>query len=143
MDDNDQRPIGYWLKHLDGLIERALDRALAHQELSRRHWQILNTLRSASIDRVGLAEALRPFLADAGTTIVHAALNELIDRGWVRGADDGRFELTAAGRAAHAEAQQRVTAIRRRLLEAVTPEQYQAVVDGLRPMAHALEDAAA
>jgi hypothetical protein len=25
----DRRPIGYWLKHLDGLIEAAFDRALA------------------------------------------------------------------------------------------------------------------
>lgn len=143
MNDTDQRPIGYWLKHLDGLIERALDGALARQELSRRHWQVLNTLRSAPTDRIGLTEALRPFLADAGTTTVHTALDELIDRGWVRGADDGRFELTAAGRAGHAEAQQQVTATRRRLLDAVTPEEYQAVVDGLRRMARSLEDSAA
>ncbi len=84
MDENDQRPIGYWLKHLDGFIERALDRALAHQQLSRRHWQVLNILHSVPTDRIGLAEALRPFLADAGTTTVPTALDELIDRGWIR-----------------------------------------------------------
>jgi hypothetical protein len=34
-----ERPIGWWLKHLDGLIEAAFDRALATERLSRRHWQ--------------------------------------------------------------------------------------------------------
>jgi hypothetical protein len=33
-----ERPIGWWLKHLDGLIEAAFDRALA-TERPRRHWQ--------------------------------------------------------------------------------------------------------
>jgi hypothetical protein len=29
-----ERPIGWWLKHLDGLIEAAFDRALATERLS-------------------------------------------------------------------------------------------------------------
>jgi hypothetical protein len=34
----DRRPIGYWLKHLDGLLEGAFDRTLAGQGVTRRHW---------------------------------------------------------------------------------------------------------
>jgi hypothetical protein len=41
----DRRPIGYWLKHLDGLIEAAVERALAGQGVTRRHGQALNTLQ--------------------------------------------------------------------------------------------------
>jgi hypothetical protein len=40
----DRRPIGYWLKHLDGLIEAAFSRTLAGQGVTRRHWQALKTL---------------------------------------------------------------------------------------------------
>ena len=40
----DGRPIGYWLKHLDRLIEATFDRTLADVGLGRRHWQTLNTL---------------------------------------------------------------------------------------------------
>jgi hypothetical protein len=36
-----ERPIGYWLKHLDRLIEEAFGDALAEQALSRRHWQAM------------------------------------------------------------------------------------------------------
>jgi hypothetical protein len=38
------RPIGYWLKRLDRAIEDGFDRDLASWSLTRRHWQILNTL---------------------------------------------------------------------------------------------------
>ena len=31
-----QRPIGYWLKHLDRLIDQAAERALAEEHLTRR-----------------------------------------------------------------------------------------------------------
>jgi hypothetical protein len=41
----DRHPIGYWLKHLDSLIEAAGERALAGQGVTRRHWQALNTLQ--------------------------------------------------------------------------------------------------
>lgn len=40
----DRRPIGYWLKHLDGLIEAAFSRTLAGQGVTRRHWQALKIL---------------------------------------------------------------------------------------------------
>jgi hypothetical protein len=33
----DRRPIGYWIKHLDGLIEAAFERTLAGQGVTRRH----------------------------------------------------------------------------------------------------------
>jgi hypothetical protein len=40
----DRCPIGYWIKHLDGLIEVTVDRTLTGQGVTRRHWQALNTL---------------------------------------------------------------------------------------------------
>ena len=40
----DRKPIGYWLKELDQLIEGTLDRALADEGVTRRDWQLLNAL---------------------------------------------------------------------------------------------------
>jgi hypothetical protein len=59
-----QKPVGHWPKHLDRLIETTFDRSLAEQDLSRRHWQTMNTLRSGPADASGLSDALRPFWSD-------------------------------------------------------------------------------
>ena len=45
MADEESRPIGYWLKHLDGLLEQTFDHVLARNGVRRRHWQVLDTLR--------------------------------------------------------------------------------------------------
>ena len=48
-----ERAIGYWLKHLNRLIEEAFGDALEEQALSRRHWQAMNTLAGAPLDERG------------------------------------------------------------------------------------------
>ena len=60
----DRRPIGYWLKHLDRLIEGNFERTLASEGLTRRHWQALNTLRTRPSTRAEIAAALAPFLGE-------------------------------------------------------------------------------
>jgi hypothetical protein len=60
----DRRPIGYWLKHLDRLIEDNFDRLLASEGLTRRHWQLLNTLHRGPSTHEELAEAVAPFVTD-------------------------------------------------------------------------------
>src|SRR4029450_9529752 len=62
--EQDRRPIGYWLKHLDRPIEETFERPLSSTGLTRRHWQVLNTLNSGRTTNVELAVALRPFVVD-------------------------------------------------------------------------------
>ena len=57
-----RQPIGYWLKHLDRLIDRAFEQSLGASNLSRRHWQVLNTLIERPVAVRGLAETLAPFI---------------------------------------------------------------------------------
>ena len=52
--DQLQRPIGYWLKHLDRLIEASFERIFADEGLTRRDWQVLSTLDAAPMDDGGL-----------------------------------------------------------------------------------------
>lgn len=136
------RPIGYWLKQLDRLIEATFDRTLADQALERRDWQVLNALRSAPLGTSGLADTLRPFWGQ-GTVTLEAVVDRLTGRGWIAADEDCRYALTPAGEAAHTNVTGRVQETRQRMLEGLTAEQYRATVDVLSRMAANLEGAIA
>jgi DNA-binding MarR family transcriptional regulator len=139
--DATERPIGYWLKHLDRLIEADFGRALAEHDLSRRHWQVMNVLAEAARDRRGLAEALRPFWGEQAVTLDEVT-GDLERRGWVAQGGDGRYALTPAGQDGHAAVAERVDAVRRRAADGLTREEYQMAVRVLARMADNLERAA-
>ena len=42
---NTERPIGYWLKKLDRLIDKHFELQLSNAGLARRQWQLLNLLK--------------------------------------------------------------------------------------------------
>lgn len=137
----DRRPIGYWLKHLDRLIEDTFDRTLAGAGVTRRHWQTLNTLARESASREKLDSALDPFVrADPGG--LATVLDDLVRRGWVQIIDDGRLSLTPAGAAAHQTVQEEVDRTRQLVLTNVTADEYAQTIDVLQRMAATLEAAA-
>src|SRR5918999_1264765 len=41
----DRRPLGFWLKLVDRLLDEGFERILAGAGLTRRHWQALTTLQ--------------------------------------------------------------------------------------------------
>ena len=135
---NAEKPIGYWLKHLDGLIESTFEKTLAEEDLCRRHWQIINTLKSSPSDTTVLSEALMPFWKEGEVTL-DQALHELIGRGWITRLDGGFYALTSSGEAAHAAVAERVAVTRRSLMNSLAPEDYSAAVRTLRRMAENLE----
>src|SRR5262249_23167150 len=136
------RPIGYWLKHLDRLIEDIFSRTLAGQGLTRRHWQVLNTLAHGPASPADLTNALDPFLRDdppgQGTTEA-----DLIDRGWVSHDHDGRLCLTPHGQAAHQQTQKQVQQTRELMVHGIRAGEYAAVIDILTRMAANLETSTA
>ncbi|MBP8537493.1 MarR family winged helix-turn-helix transcriptional regulator [Streptomyces sp. MK37H] len=133
------KPIGYWLKHLDALIDADFERALAGSGLARRHWQVLNCLAAGPRSADELAEALRPFWGEGAITL-DEALEALRSRGWVtRAAEDGPYSLTPPGADGHAAVAERVGATRRRLMDGLTDEQYLETVRVLSRMAGNLE----
>ena len=58
---DDERPIGWWVKRLDTLLEEALDSVVAGEGLTRRHWQLLHSL--AGMLRRTLHEEMRAMRA--------------------------------------------------------------------------------
>ena len=56
---DDNKPIGWWLKELDRLLEASFEQVLAADGLTRRQWQALN----AAAGPESVASALAPFLS--------------------------------------------------------------------------------
>lgn len=136
-----ERPIGYWLKHLDRLIEAAFDRVLAAEELTRRHWQTMNALRKSPQDTAALTNTMRPFWGPGAITL-DKTTSELTRRGWLTQDDTGRYTLTPAGQAGHAAVEEKVHAIRSTILTGMTEDDYHATVRVLQQMTENLEHAA-
>jgi DNA-binding MarR family transcriptional regulator len=138
---DERRPIGYWLKHLDRLIEDAFERALASEGLTRRHWQVLNTLRTRPSGSAEIADALAPFLGDdpgAGGRVI----DDLVVRGWVESRQNELLSLTEEGIQAQAAMLQLVAVTRQVLVEGISEDEYRATIDVLRRMVANLERAA-
>ncbi len=122
-----ERPIGYWLKHLDRLIEAAAERTFAEEKLTRRHWQTMNVLREFPQDAVGLTRAIRPFWGPGAITLDEVT-GELARRGWLTQDDAGRYTLTLAGQAGHAAVETKVHDIRSAFLTGLTEHDYHATM---------------
>jgi DNA-binding MarR family transcriptional regulator len=130
----DRRPIGFWLKLVDRLIDAGFDRLLGEAGLTRRHWQVLTTLQEGPATLGELDTAVAPFLDERAPT-VRPVLDDLAARGWVAWAADGRACSTPAGGAAQAALLAEVSASRRRVADGITAEEYGATVAVLRRMA--------
>ncbi|MBB4920340.1 MarR family winged helix-turn-helix transcriptional regulator [Streptosporangium saharense] len=127
-----KRPIGYWIRHLHGLTEGALDRSLAEYGLSRRHWQVLNVVSRRPSTPGDIDAELSPFLDRDRPTLAPLA-EELRERGWLHG--DPALSLTEEGVRVHEELTGKVTETRARITEGITPEEYTATIDVLGRMA--------
>ncbi|WP_409489581.1 MarR family transcriptional regulator [Amycolatopsis sp. cmx-11-12] len=115
------KPIGFWFAHLHQALESSLDRILAVEALTRRHWQVLNTIDGG--DRVD--EALSPFGEHQET------VTDLRARGWI----DDRDGLTPTGREAHARIKTEVGKFRARVTEGIGDDDYRTTVGVLERMA--------
>jgi DNA-binding MarR family transcriptional regulator len=136
------RPIGYWLKHLDRLIDDSFSQALGADELTRRHWQVLNTLARGPASPAELTQALEPFLR-GDTAQLATTVDDLTRRGWVSRDQRDRLCMTAGGRTAHQVTQQRVQQTRDLLLRGVSADEYGTVIATLARMAANLQASAA
>ncbi|WP_017586427.1 MarR family winged helix-turn-helix transcriptional regulator [Nocardiopsis ganjiahuensis] len=129
-------PIGFWLKHLDRLIENDFDRTLASESLGRRQWQVLNSLHGEPGTVLQLDQRLTPFLEEDETTVA-PAVEALRQRGWVSGLVS--LELTPEGRRAHEELLERVKETRNRICQGISDQEYRDTVNVLERMSANLE----
>ncbi|CAL9538796.1 MarR family winged helix-turn-helix transcriptional regulator [Streptomyces sp. enrichment culture] len=138
----EQRPLGYWLKHIDGALTENMDRLLAADGLDRRAWQVLNTLSYGPITVAALDETMTAFLsADEPTT--RSQVERFVERGWAGQAGDGRVTLTEEGRRAHERASERARALRMRMMECLSADEYGVLMELLQRVATHLDALAA
>jgi hypothetical protein len=126
-----QKPIGSWLKTLDRLIDENFDRALAAEGVQRRHWQILNIVKTSPATNATIAAALDPFWTEGAITL-DEVLADMTRRGWITGHEPR--QLTAGGEAALDAIRQR-TNLREKIMAGLTAEQYTQTVAVLEQMA--------
>lgn len=129
-----QRPIGFWVKLVDGLIDERFEAILDEHGVTRRQWQLLNVLSRGPAEIEKLDEAVAHFLtgADDESSVEH--LDELLESGWVFIEHD-RYSITERG----AESFERLSAVvesaRATVSEGVTAEEHAQTVRILEKMA--------
>lgn len=132
----DQRPIGYWLKLVDNLIEKQFATTLDEHGVTRRQWQLLSVLARSSATVEQLDDAIAPFL-DGATESAVEHLSELIDSAWVDATAEG-YELTDRGRTAFSTLAEVVTTQRSVVAQGITEAEYAETVGVLEKMARNL-----
>jgi DNA-binding MarR family transcriptional regulator len=131
------KPIGYWLKKLDRLIDEQFDRHLSDVGLSRRQWQLLNLLQDAPRSEPELQSELEPFLRGTPDDLADA-LSDLVTRGWAD-SRESVVTLTETGQAQFELIKVKVAGLRQALTAGISPEDYQVTIDVLAKMAANLE----
>jgi DNA-binding MarR family transcriptional regulator len=132
-----ERPIGYWLKKLDRLIDGQFERQLGDAGLSRRQWQLLNLLVDGPRSVPELQTELQPFLQDAPDDLSDA-LSGLVNRGWAD-SQDNIVTLTETGQLQFSLVKAKVAEVRQALMVGISPQEYLATIDVLRRMAANVE----
>jgi Transcriptional regulators len=130
-----QRPIGYWVKTVDRLIDDQFVAVAGEVGLTRRQWQILNVLTEhPGASRAEVARALAPFLNGVEDLDEHLAGMA----GLVTERPDG-LELTPAGRSRLDEVYARsVGDLRARVSAGLTQEDYDTTIRTLERIARNL-----
>jgi hypothetical protein len=137
------RPIGYWLKKLNNLIDEEFERQLGEASLSRRQWQVLNLIEDGPRSVPELESELEPFLRDALEHLGEAqdlgqGLPGLVMRGWVDWIEN-IVSLTETGQAQLELLKARVAELRQALTAGISAQEYQATIDVLARMTTNLE----
>lgn len=144
------RPISFWLRIVDRLIEERFDAALDEHGVTRRQWQLLSVLDrgSANIteldaaldpspDRGAGAETVAAESADAASESVSSDLAELVESEWVGESPSG-FALTPLGKQSFERVAAVVLTIRDSASEGLAPGDYETTNRTLEQMAHNL-----
>ena len=130
----DQRPIGFWLKLVDRLIDERFAETLDEHGVTRRQWQLLTVLSRGTATVTQLDEAVAPFLSTGDDESSAEHLSELIESGWVDATAAG-YEVTDRGRIAYERLAEVVAANRAKASEGITEQEYRETIDVLERLA--------
>ena len=130
----EERPIGFWLKLVDQLVDEQFGASFEEHGLTRRQWQMMNLLTNGPATGPELSDQLRPFFPPVETGSSAELIDELVDSGWVA-VREGEYSLTDLGSRSLENLRGAVERIREQLTEEVSEEEYIALVSVLKRMA--------
>lgn len=139
-----ERPIGYWLKLVDRLIDERFAAIIEEHGVTRRQWQLLGVIAEApapGITVVELDAAIAPFLQPGVDESSEDDLDELVDSDWVARAlagDVDAYTLTERGQGALARLSEVVGALRETVGAGLSEEEYATTLHSLESMARNL-----
>ncbi|WLQ05809.1 MarR family transcriptional regulator [Arthrobacter oryzae] len=124
------RPIGYWVKRLDSLLEKLLDATLASLSLTRRQWQVLTALRVGALAPADVEVLLRSLDSGGGGGVQERDMAALVRKRLVV-LVDGRLSLAEAGSELHLEVSRRMESTRSELTAGIGTDEYAIAVSVL------------
>ena len=144
------RPIGFWLKLVDRMIDEQFASTLEEHGVTRRQWQLLNVLARESATVEQLDAAVAPFLSaqtetgeatravdDPADASAAEHLAELVESTWVLHSSE-TYELTERGTLAFERLAEVVTIQRTAMTAGLSPVEYEATVASLERLARNL-----
>jgi len=135
---NATRPLGFWLKLVDSLIDEHFAATLDEHGVTRRQWQVLNILEQHPATERQLIDALAPYFASADEPqSVKEHLAELVESGWIAHESDS-YSITDRGHTSLQTLSELVGEIRDRCGADLSEEQYATTVASLERMARNL-----
>lgn len=139
------RPIGFWLKLVDRLIDDRFAETLDEHGVTRRQWQLLSLLRRGPASREELEVAIAPFTAaqdpdvdEALGEVAFSQLDELLDSEWVASTPSG-YVLLPKGEQSYDRLEDLVDGIRSTVSSGITDDAYATTVATLAQMARNLD----
>ena len=121
----EERPIGWWVRRLDSLLEEAVDAVVTGEGLTRRHWQVQHSLATGTEPEDD----------------VDAVVSDLVGRGWVVRLGTGGVGLTPEGAAAHDRVNRAVGRVRRHVADGLSRSEYERTILVLSRMVDNIERA--
>jgi DNA-binding PadR family transcriptional regulator len=132
-----RRPVDYWLKLVDRLINLRFEQLLEEHGLTRREWEMLWLLTTGPATVEELDDALLPFLGERGDPSSVEQLRELVESRWVESKGQS-YRLSAHGRRSVGRIAAVVEHSDEGIRAGVNPEDFETAVRVLRQMAHNL-----
>ncbi len=130
------RPIGFWLRLVDRLLEERFAAVLEEHGVTRGQWQLLNVVSHGSATAEAVERAVAPFTTADGEP-VSAQLAELIESGWVE-LGGTEYRLTKRGAIAHERLAEVIGELRTHSTEGISAEDYASTLATLERMARNL-----
>jgi DNA-binding MarR family transcriptional regulator len=128
------RPVDFWLKLVDSLINEHFRKTLEEHGITRRQWEVMNLLSQRPASHDELDQLLAPFGRDFDATSLTEDLAELVESGWLA-LHEQRYQLTERGRTSYQRLQPVLGSTNEDIARGISTEDYSTMIGVLEQMA--------